>query len=82
MKLKSLLNVMGAGEFVRIGTENGRGWIIYGEVRNMITSGDKDFLDRKVENVHSVPKREKEYSCCELEKGIAITVAGDESGSY
>lgn len=81
VKLKDLLAVLGSGEFLRIGTERGRGFLFYDMTINLDDSLPEWVKERPVHNVHSAEERTANRYCRRLESGLVILIEGDEVGT-
>lgn len=82
MKLYELINVLGSGAWIRIGTEDGGGWVIYNKTNHVEGSHLYNLLkDRTVINVYDAEGRAETPYCNKLESGIAIIIEGAENGT-
>lgn len=82
MTLSNIAELIGAGTVLHIGTEHGNCWLFSDCTKNLFTSEYMEtFMDREVVNMYAHNGREKGRNCVELLPGIAIIVAGYESGS-
>lgn len=85
MKLKSILEIIGHGVYVRIGTQDGQGWILYDTSQKLYRSKDSfvvSLLEREVINMYPGDYREALPTCCELKAGLAIIIEGFENGKF
>lgn len=80
MKLQQLLNVLSGAEFLRIGTEKGKGFIAHDRTIHLDASLPDWVKEREVNCVYSVERREIQEVGSKPTSGIAIIIAGDENG--
>lgn len=80
MKVKELLNVLGSGENLVIGTVKGRGWLYQNKTIHLDTDLPEWVKERKVFNMYSIEGREGSQYACEIKSGIAVIIEGTEGG--
>ena len=80
MTLRKLLEVMGAGAFLHIGAERGRGWCFSDTVTNLTDYLPDDWKDREIVQMYPHEGREGSRYCRELKPGIAVVVEGYGNG--
>lgn len=83
MKLRDLYEVIGSGEPIRIGAEDGRSWLVDTTTIHLDEWGRFDeFIDRTVVNIYTSDGR---YDCQsaaqELGPAICVIVEGPENGT-
>lgn len=79
MRLRDQLAVLASGAWVRIGSENGEGWIAYNRTIHLVDL--PDLQDAEVMHVYEAEGRENSRHCCTLEPGLAIIIAGRQNGT-
>ena len=81
MTLKSLLDVMGCGATLHIGTEHGDYWVFSDTVGNLISDVPDSWQNRLIVQLYPHEGREKGQYCSELLPGIAVILEGCEDGT-
>ena len=81
MTLRKLLEIMGMGTFLHIGTKHGRGWCYSDTVKNLTDYLPDDWKNREVVHMYLHEGRTPTSSCCALKSGIAVIIKGYEYGN-
>lgn len=82
MKLKDLIDVLGSGCEIRIGTELGNGWLFANKTIHFDEfEWHADFMGREVVSVFDVEKRSGSKYGMPLNSGFGIIVVGEEEGA-